>query len=332
MSQEFFRLGAINLAPCWEPMIHPSIRTLTFPPVPQVDCNNCRMVNARLFPAHVKCCSRTPDLPNFLIGSLLVEGPETHGKQVVRDWIAQRRTDPLYALVPPQRRQEESGLHSFEAWPVCPMYKDGGCSIYAHRPYVCMGYHCFFPDPPELYAFWNSLSSLLALISVCASQFLAIRCGLDTQSFRSAWAAFSNEEEAWPDSQQLDLNLHQQLWASLGAPSEFYQRCYCYILDHRETILYELDQFRREQLIRFLAVEDHPDPQREHAIRQQPTDPLPLAPATEDHKRYMKELILGPDKHRWTFREIEGHVLWYYHRVFAKSHPSDVFSPDAPNP
>ncbi|MCB9640372.1 MAG: hypothetical protein H6727_15860 [Myxococcales bacterium] len=322
MQQNFFRLGAINLASCWEPMIHPAIRSLSFPPVPQVDCNNCRMVNAHLFPPHVKCCSRMPDLPNFLIGSLLVNGPETHGKQVVIDWISDRRTDPLYALVPPQRRQEESGLHSFKEWPVCPMHQDGGCSIYAHRPYVCMGYHCFFPDPPELYAFWNSLSTLLALISVCASQYLALQCGLVSENFRDAWGAFPDDETAWPNGQQMDPQLHQQLWDSLDEPKAFYQHCYQYILDHQDTILDELDQFRREQLVRFMGFEGHPDPQRAEKIKQQPKDPSPQGPDPEDHKRYMKELILGPDKHRWTFREIEGHILYYYQRVFQPNTPS----------
>lgn len=319
MSQSF-QIGAITLAACWEPMIHAKIRALPFPPVEGVDCSNCRMVHARIFPRHVKCCSRTPEFPNFLVGSLLENGPESEGSRLVTEWVKGTRNTPLFVPVPPSQRRYEAQLHSFEEWPVCPMYKDGMCTVYEHRPFICMGYHCFFPAPPELYAFWNSLSTLLALITANASQYLAIQIGMDRQKFREAWQSVQSEDEVW-DGEQLTPTFHKLLWQELD-PETFYKACYHYILDHADTIREELDQFRRAQLLRQLAEEPEPDAARKKQIETQPTEPHPLAPDATSHELFMKELVVNFAKNTWTFHELESHILWYHQKVWPDAHPT----------
>jgi Fe-S-cluster containining protein len=314
---EAFSLGAIVMAPIWEPLFHPSIKALDFPPIVEIDCNNCRMARAGIFPDAIKCCSRTPLMVNFLMGSLLERGEEGHGLTILRQWIEQRQSDPLSSLRSPavEHRETAYGL------PIaaCPMLEGGRCSIYLHRPYLCMGFHCYFPNP-MLYGFWNSLSSLIALTSICASQYIALQVGLDAKNYRGTWADYLDEEAAWPDGQQLSPALHQRLWDGLGEPIEFYKLCYHYILDHRATICDEIEAFRRQQLLRLLSTEDRLSAELQLALQQAPTDPAPLAPSDQEKERYLRDLILGPDKHRWSFRELEGHVLWFYNQAYPAQH------------
>ena len=309
-----FSLGAITMGAIWEPLFHPTIRTMDFPPIKQVDCSNCHQVKLGFYPKETKCCSRTPLMVNFLIGSLLETESESRGAGIMKRWIEHRQTDPISSYRPPILEREETSFN-VKALPTCEFLEEGNCGIYLNRSYLCMGFMCFHPTI-MIYAFWNSLSSLIALTSISAAQYIALQVGLDAQRYKGTWADYLDERDAWPDDRQLDLTLHQRLWEGLGDPSTFYKRCYHYILENKETIHSGIEEFRRQQLLRLLIAEGSLDESRKAMLQESPADPAPLAPTPEEQEAYKRVMIFGPDKHRWTLRELEGHVLWYHRQAY----------------
>jgi Fe-S-cluster containining protein len=312
------QLGPIILGRVWEPLLHEKVRALTFPPLEGVDCARCCMVKAGKVPARAKCCSYFPDLPSFLVGAVLEEGQAEGTSDRVKAWVAAGRGDPLFVYAPPALKQrhisalDQGPLHAL----ACPLLDpDGRCTIYQNRPYVCSGFNCRYPNQGT-FAFWNCLSSLLALHTALVAQYLAEALGVDRTALGAAWSGVAGPQDGWTDEHVLEPELRERLWRGwAGDPETYYRTCYHTILERRDTIREELDRFRRRQLLRTLRDDGRLTAARERAIRDQPTDPAPLAP-TEAHALFAEGLVVF-GQHRWTIPEHEGFCLWYHDQLFS---------------
>lgn len=302
-----FWLGPIRLASCWQPLLHPKVRSLRFSPLPDVVCDDCRMVASGFFEPSIKCCDYVPPIPNFLAGEILTDGQLGGSRETVRQWTGAGRADPLFLNVPPRL----IALHRTKRLP-CPLLDEAvGCTIYDHRPYLCVGYNCTFPPNPHVKAFWNCLSSLLALHSAITAQFLVGALGLDRLRYTEAWERAGAEATVWTDQDAIEPSLIAELWQGESDPERFYRRCYQHIVDHAESIREQVDGYRREQLIRRLGELAALTPEREQEIVSQSLDPIPRQPPGDADTAFSSRLVVFAE-HRWTLVEHESYLLWYH--------------------
>ncbi len=299
-----FRLGPITLASCWKPVLHPAVRALEFPAVEGIDCFDCLMVKRRSYPARSKCCVYVPALPNFLVGEILDHGPQSNGEATVAAWVAAGRGDPLFVNAPPalQVLFREARQDSREAL-ACPLLDaDGLCSIYEHRPYLCIGHHCRYPYPPEIAAFWNCLTSLLALTTALVAQHLLMKLGIDVKRFTEVWASVKDENDVWTDANTLDPRFSARLWQHEKDPADFYRHCFHHVMETGERLRAEVEEYRRWRLGRTGAAAE---------------EPAPTQPPEAAHNAFM-EKVVAFDQNTWTLTEHEGFVLWYHNLLWGR--------------
>lgn len=171
------------------------LREAAFEVIPResrADCPNCPLCregsgSLDTFSPDTKCCTYFPDLPNFLVGAILVD-PDTHHQ--VRDSISDRIEDhssasplgisrpPLYALT-----YEAVKDRCFGKAPslLCPYYvKDNGglCGIWQHRNSACATWFCKHVAGTWGRAFWRDLEVLLRTIESRLSLWVCSALGL----------------------------------------------------------------------------------------------------------------------------------------------------------
>lgn len=313
-----FELGPFTLDTVWEPLLHPRVRALAFPPVAGVDCANCRMAAAGLFDPVAKCCTFTPDLPNFLVGAIAQSGQRDGAREQVADWVEGGRATPLFVQAPPAIRK----MHREAAYPdareaiACPLLDAGGhCTIYGTRPYLCMGYHCTYPTPMHK-AFWNCLSSLFALQTAIVAQYLMLELGIDGELFGAAWDGVGGEHEVWTEANTLDPAFAAKLWQGRIAFADYYQQCYRLIVDNPEGVRESVVAYRRNQLLGRLRTEGSDAAlRRRQSLETQSSKPQPLEPPADVHKAFGSAIVVFADN-QLSVPEHEGYVLWYHAKCF----------------
>jgi len=309
------KIGALTISHVWKPLIHPKILELDFPSVECVDCSNCRMVRAFIFPRHSKCCARVPEFTNFVMGDLLENGTSDENMEIVNAWL-EDRSEPMWVAKPPSIREYEEKVKDHKDWIACPFYRGGQCSIYMYRPNICAIYHCIYPDPPEIHRFWNTLGSLLALINAITGQYLCYQLGVDIEKYRRLWGGLGHERDIWTEDHTIKRDFWSQLWEGMDTPEQFYRSCYRYIMDHQDTIYEELDQFRRKKLIERLKARGVLTPERQAEIENQPLGGVPLEPPPKAAELLQKELIVSFADNDWTLYEMQSFSLWYHQKVW----------------
>jgi len=297
-----FDLGPVRLASCWRPLLHARVLELDFPPLPDIVCDDCRMVRFGMFAADTKCCDYVPPIPNFLAGEILSESQTDGSPERVEDWVAAGRGDPLFVNTPP--RLVDS--HRARRQP-CPLLDaDTRCTIYEHRPYLCVGYNCAYPRDSYVTGLWNCLSSLLALHSAVAAQYLLAEMGIDGERYTKAWEQAGPEPELWTEQDGLRDELLTELWQGQGDPAAFYRRCFEYVMAHAD-IRARVEESRRAQLVR-RGRRDEAE-LGALAIDPEPREP----PATARGVFENRIMVFG--EHTWTVCEHESFLLWYHQRV-----------------
>lgn len=311
-----FRLGSAVLASSWRPFLHESVLALEFPPVPRIDCADCWMANIGFFRPNIKCCHTSPAIPNFLVGEILAHAPGTVGEQRIQSWLQDRRGDPFQIHTPPKLAEQfEKKYDDLFEKPGCPLLDERGfCTIYEHRPPLCLGYHCLYPhDNPHMMAFWNCLGSLLQLHVAVAGSFLLEALKLDTKRFQQFWKHISLDA-LW-DGDTIRPDMSAELWQG-NDPQEFYLACYRYIEDHRDTIREDLIHYRNQQLAVFLQNTGRYTPERQADIESQSHDPHAVTPPPDALTVFMRHNLVYFDEHVWTVQENESCLLWYHQKAF----------------
>lgn len=313
-----FRLGSVTLAKSWEPLLHSSIRSLAFPPVPNIDCDHCWMEKMGLFGKNIKCCTYTPNFPNFLAGEILTDGYAEGGQSSIVEWIAERRGGPLMTHVPPGERDRFQRTYDDpQDQPGCPLLDDNGrCTVYEHRPPLCIGYHCHYPQNPALIGFWNSLCSLLELHTILAAQYILGKQGWDKVAFNAFWQTHPFDEIWEENSIRQEESL--ALWQGNTEHEAFYKGCYQYLLEHADSIRDDLAVYRREQLLAGLKEQPNPDSKRIEQLEDEPLVPEPLSPPPEAYQAFMSgHRILFPANH-WSLYENESYILWFHEQAYGR--------------
>jgi hypothetical protein len=191
-------------------------------PIPaetEATCQDCVMCsrNGRnkseiVFNPDTKCCTYMPQLPNFVVGSILTDqDPDSQrGKTVLESLLKQGcKVTPL-GLDPPQwysaLYRENQHKFGIDAELRCPFYVDeanGSCSIWKNRNSHCVTFFCKFKRGSLGVIFWKYVDQLLSGIE----KELARWCVLQLDPGETTM-----EELFPPPMCEIDLSNPSRLW------------------------------------------------------------------------------------------------------------------------
>jgi hypothetical protein len=185
-----------TLPPLYAPWIA-ELLDAALPVEPAATCERCAMWPtagttdpARVFfHAETKCCTYTPELPNFLVGRIL-DDPDpalAPGRTSV-----ERRIDARVGVLPTGLgRPPVQALLYQHGWAAgfghaaslrCPHYRadaGGACGIWRHRNGVCSTWFCKHGRGATGQRFWQALEQLLATIERELSRWCLLEIGVD---------------------------------------------------------------------------------------------------------------------------------------------------------
>lgn len=167
-------------------------------------CESCFMTKPRgltrdlgPFREHLKCCTYTPFLPSFSIGSLLLEKPleSRFSLDTLNTFLRASKLTPWGAE--PRRREGtsicETGRHDSDACHFLSrgdhvqggVTHDAVCTIHSHRPAVCASYVCRSNEGLKGLRRWREFETQLATWENTVATLLALELGftLDDRNF-----------------------------------------------------------------------------------------------------------------------------------------------------
>jgi len=211
-------------------------------------CDNCAMcpkgtsaaAGRTFFDPEVKCCSYTPELPNFLVGQAFAADPNftSDGALSLRARIADAdAVTPLGLGRAPSLSLEYGAVGKdvfgkARKWR-CPHFVagDGGqCSIWQSRNAVCATWFCKHVRGEVGKAFWDDIRRFLSLVEVE----LALWC-VNTSSLAQEWqrlaVAFGFSGSAQPLQAELERpsvgsHSHPDWGAWAGQIEDYYIECW----------------------------------------------------------------------------------------------------------
>ncbi len=194
-------MGTSSLATAALPPLYaPWIEEILGGPVPEerhATCSTCAMcephassaatASVTRFDPTTKCCTYTPGLPNFLVGSILTDDDPAAaaGRESVRERIARGQgVTPLGLQTPVQDavvyKYAASELFGRHGGLRCPHYladKGGLCGIWRHRNSVCATWYCKHEHGAIGQAWWRALVQLLGSVERQLALWCAIEMG-----------------------------------------------------------------------------------------------------------------------------------------------------------
>jgi hypothetical protein len=211
------------------------------PPERVATCDHCVMLppagaaaSEQYFDPAVKCCTFTPKLPSFLVGSILADTDPAlaPGRERIRERIERRVAVTPLGVYPPKQFTllYKPGTGSFGRSLAlrCPYYAEasGGCTIWRHRNSVCSTWFCKHERGQTSARFWNALSLLLgaAELTLLRHCLLELDIGADALRLLFPHPHETEETSALDDLDgRVDEARYRALWGRwLGREEELY--------------------------------------------------------------------------------------------------------------
>jgi hypothetical protein len=214
----------------------------------RASCDNCAMCavsgagresapRGYFFDPVVKCCTYSPDLPNFLVGGILsdVDPAAQFGRGTVEKRIADAigvtplglMKSPVYALLYRNSSEAFGRTRTFR----CSHYiEDGGrCGIWRHRNSVCTTWFCKHLRGQVGYTFWRSLLSALGHVEGELAHWCVLELQLGDDALRHLMAnGWDSRADVTGDAldNKVDPETYAQIWGAWrGREQEFFRRC-----------------------------------------------------------------------------------------------------------
>lgn len=183
-------------------------------------------VYSQSFLPTTKCCTYTPQIPNFLVGRILNDrAPEMErGRTTTLGRLAERQAvTPLFLgrSIEYERRYMGSRERYFGrmAGLRCPHYvEEGGlCSIWRHREAVCSTYFCKHDRGDVGVSFWLRLREFLTEAEAELSRWSALSLGIDpavvlSLSNKESLPSILKQLEHEANEPHLGRDAHRSLW------------------------------------------------------------------------------------------------------------------------
>ena len=220
-------------------------------PIPEEQaavCDSCAMCHSGesapnrqtvYFDPAVKCCTYTPELPNFLVGAILfnTDNAMVFGRNTIKHRLSKGvGVTPLGIFPSPSftllYRNSPAAFGRSQALS-CPHFEteSGRCGIWQYRPPPCITWFCKHNRGTVGRDFWRELNLLLT----SAHHNLAFWCmnqlGIDTEAMRTVINQPQRiDAESDISADMLDGNADESwlrsVWGNwYGRQDEFYQRC-----------------------------------------------------------------------------------------------------------
>jgi hypothetical protein len=206
----------------------------SLPHEPTAPCDPCVMLGdddpvAHAFDPVTRCCTHTPALPNFLIGSALAVPPrdpaEAHGQATLRARLRDRSlATPLGVTVAPAHRAREdeaaaAGRFGQVRSLRCPHHVDPGglCGIHATRSATCATWFCKHARGVRGHQLWRAVEGLLRHLEGTLARHCLEALALPPAALA---ALLARPEDAPPGDR------HALAWGPwLDREEDFYRRC-----------------------------------------------------------------------------------------------------------
>jgi Fe-S-cluster containining protein len=193
-------------------------------------CNHLSAQGVSFWDERVKCCTYLPNLPNFLVGRVLLdEDPQAaEGRETVITRIKQGFAVTPWGLEQTHHfklmYRQSGGFFGRAASFRCPhLLARGGCGIYKNRPGVCGTYYCKHTRGSIGQHFWKMLNHWYAQIEVGLGTWCATELGapIPQQSWSPGMdVALELSELGAP----LDKSQYDRRWGKwIGKEEQFYQ-------------------------------------------------------------------------------------------------------------
>lgn len=218
-------------------------------------CDRCAMVprgdsngrNTRAFRADRKCCTFFPNLPNYLVGSLLFDGRDdpalAEGRRRVLERIEAGLADPLGMLTPQwytalYRRFRSTSFGKSKTL-LCPYFERdrGTCTIWRHRDAVCSTYFCKSTAGKAGKDMWAALRSLLLHVQTTLMLRVMQTLGWSGSELIEALERLRTTDDAHVTPEELDGERpapehYERRWGSwAGREVDFFERARQVVLD-----------------------------------------------------------------------------------------------------
>lgn len=227
------------------PIYHPLMGELFDRPEvhePRATCDKCAMcdqgggapVVMDYFNPELKCCTYLPNLPNYLVGAILAEGPSmAEGQKRIRERITKRTAVSPCWVGPPRKylmmMMASRGTNTFgrAKTMICPYYdatKSDSCTIWKHRESVCSTFFCKYDKGKVGWEFWTSLKTYLEHVEVKLSHWAMSQVDPKLVEPKPARLRLTAEDidELPPKAAE-----YEQLWQGwVGREEEFYVACF----------------------------------------------------------------------------------------------------------
>ncbi|MFN7915670.1 MAG: hypothetical protein U0Q55_10060 [Vicinamibacterales bacterium] len=212
-------------------------------------CSTCAMLppagvdpgeleGALFFDPRSKCCTYIPELPNFLVGNILLDTtPEARpGRESVQARIrAGLQVTPLGLDKPPQfailYASNTGDLFGRATDLRCPHYlaDSGGCGIWRHRMSTCCTWFCKYDLGSTGRVAWSAMRQLLRVIE----RVIAVHC---VRTLAPGARALEHAQHASPVREPhlraadlgapIDQHEQQRIWGTYAGREEaFYEAC-----------------------------------------------------------------------------------------------------------
>lgn len=225
------------------PLVHrhllPALFDERIPHESLATCDRCAMSLPEVLPERtpegyfrpdVKCCSFHPNLPNFLIGSVLAdESPEmADGRERIRARIAARTgVGPVWLTAPRKytllflaSRKTSFGRSLILR---CPYFNPEGanCSIWRHRDAVCTTFFCKHVGGASGETMWRAVESILRLVERRLAEHAARVLGAAIPDTPASLDTLTLEEL---EDRPPDSSVHAAMWGDWAGREETYYR------------------------------------------------------------------------------------------------------------
>jgi len=206
-------------------------------------CQDCAMaplkrgVRARItYEPHLKCCTYEPFLPNYLVGSVLLQAQRfPQGVAALRRKISTREyalplgTAPRVSFQVEFNARKEGEFGNREDW-LCPYYQTQtqNCGIWKYRGAVCTSFFCKSDYGSKGLGFWEKLSNYLSYVEMALAEECLVELDFSPRQI-SEQLQYLNRQEA-SVQELLSPSLAPKNWKSLwnGYDSDievFYKKC-----------------------------------------------------------------------------------------------------------
>lgn len=224
-------------------------------PIPaetEATCDDCAMCDDGtsrpagtdyVFDPRTKCCTYIPEIPNFLVGTILSdEEPDfAAGKATLEARLELGvAVMPIGIGISPTEHllyQHTSSAEAFGRNPElrCPHYleeADGTCGIWKHRAATCSTWFCKHVRGAVGFRFWRSLSHLLALVEIDLQRWCVLELDIGGEALHRVFPTPRGEplpgdpfHEGRLDG-RLPPDVREAMWGNWsGREREFFQEC-----------------------------------------------------------------------------------------------------------